>query len=181
MKRSRNLTVQEIVDQVELMLTKNPEYDPTQSQEFKINYTRMGEPFLNLKNVRGAIEEIERRYPGTHHYVSTIGIKNADYSWIKDNITLQVSLHSLDEEKRDWLIPYKNKISIRELGEVRTDSDLKTTLNMTLVDESDFSIDSLKRDFDPEKFFVKLSPINPNDVSDSNEMGEGIIESMNLV
>ena len=38
-------------------------------------------------------------------------------SYIKSyhNITLQLSLHSLDEEKRNWLIPYKNKMTIQEL------------------------------------------------------------------
>jgi 23S rRNA (adenine2503-C2)-methyltransferase len=46
MKGWRNLTTQEIVDQVEFIINKNPEYDPIYAKEFKINYTRMGEPFL---------------------------------------------------------------------------------------------------------------------------------------
>ena len=111
----------------------------------------------------------------------SIGIQGSDFSWIKDNITLQVSLHSVDEARRNELIPITNKMTIEELGKIRTQSSLKTTLNMTLVDEADFDIEVLKRYFDPAYFFVKLSPINPNDVSENNHMGKGIIDGVNLV
>ena len=181
LKKYRNLTAEEIVEQVMFIVNKHPEIDPKNSKEFKINYTRMGEPFLNIDNVRKAIEIISEMFPNTHHYISTIGIKNADYSWVKGNITLQVSLHSLVDEKRNWLIPYKHKVSIEELGQIRTDSNLKTTINMTLVDESDFDINELKKYFDHEKFFVKLSPINPNCVSEKNGVGLGAITAENLI
>ena len=100
----------------------------------------MGEPFLNIEEVTKAILILNRMFPRVHHYISTIGIKGADYSWIKENITLQVSLHSLDEVHRDWLIPYNRKVSIAELGQIRTLSNLKTTVNLTLVNEADFDI-----------------------------------------
>lgn len=180
MKKCRVLTADEIAGQVEWVLSTRTERF-TDAFEHKINYTRMGEPFLNIKNVRSAVDKIEANYPDTHHYISTIGIKNADYSWIKDNITLQVSVHSLQDEKRDWLIPYKKKVTIKELGQIRTQSDLKTTVNMTLVDSTDFDIDILSNTFDKDKFFIKLSPINTNCVSESNNLGEGIIKSINLV
>lgn len=183
LKKWRNLKWTEIVGQVNFVINSNmPMFDPTKSLEFKINYTRSGEPFLNIDNVRKAIEHIDSLYPGkVHHYISTIGIKDADYSWIKDNITLQVSLHSLDEKKRDWLIPYNKKATIKELGEIRTDSKLKTTVNLTLVDESDFNIDKLKEYFDPKFYFIKLSPINKNSISEKNELGDGVIKSVNLM
>lgn len=181
LSRWRNLTAEEIVQQVEFVIAENPCFDFNEAKEHKINYTRMGEPFLNIEAVRQAIEIIDKRYPGTHHYVSTIGIKGSDFSWIRDNITLQLSLHSLDEEKRDWLIPIRKKLTCRELGQVRTASRLKTTLNMTLVDEDDFDIDRLKEHFSPEHFFVKLSPINPNAVSEENELGTGYIDGINLI
>ncbi len=176
----RKLSSYEIIDQIEFVLKNNPMYDPSNSQEFKINYTRMGEPFFNLVAVKDVIAEINRRYPNTHHYLSTIGIQDSDFSWIKDNITLQISLHSLSESRRNELIPINNLMSLEELGQIRTDSNLKTTLNLTLVDEDDFDISRLKEFFDPDHFFVKLSPINPNAVSDSNQMGLGFVESVNL-
>ncbi len=180
LKRCRNLTWQEIGDQVAFVLRKNFSR-PAEAQEFKINYTRMGEPFLNIDNVRKAIDDINGICKNIHHYISTIGIRGSDFSWIKDNITLQISLHSLDEERRNELIPYPNKMTIEELGQIRTNSKLKTTINLTLVDEKDFDIDKLKKYFDPKYFFIKLSPINENDISQKNDLGEGIIEGVNLV
>lgn len=181
MKRYRNLTAQEIVAQVEFAISHAGGADPAKAKEFKINYTRMGEPFLNIEAVKEAIRIITEKYPNTHHYVSTIGIKDSDFSFIKGNITLQISLHSFDDDKRNWLIPYKNKMSIKELGQIRTESNLKTTINLTLVDTSDFDADKLQEWFDKEHFFVKLSPINPNNISEKNHLGNGVVEGVNLV
>lgn len=181
LKKFRNLTAEEMVAQVEFIISKNPGRDPRKSQEFKVNWTRMGDTFLNVDEVKKAISIISEKYPNTHHYISTIGIKNADYSWIKGNITLQLSLHSLENERRDNLIPFKNKVTIEELGMIRTESNLKTTINMTLVDEADFDIEKLSKYFDPKFFFIKISPINVNNISEQNGMGNGIIEARNLV
>lgn len=180
MKGYRNLTWQEITKQVEFIIHKN-DTNPLESKEFKINYTRMGEPFLNIENVRKAVEKISQHYPNTHHYISTIGIMNSDFSWIKDNITLQISLHSLNEDSRNHLIPYKNKMSISELGNIRTKSNLKTTLNLTLVHELDFDIKELEKYFNKENFFIKISPINPNVTSENNGLGSGVIDGINLI
>lgn len=185
LKKWRNLTAQEIVSQVDFIVSKNPGYSPGKVREFKINYTRMGEPFLNIDHVRQAIEIIDQKYTvgknKPHHYISTIGINGSDFSWIRGNITLQVSLHSLDSERRNWLIPYKNKYTVQELGQIRTMSDQKTTVNLTLVEQEDFDIEALKQYFDPAYFFIKLSPINPNPVSEGYGLGTGVIESQNLV
>lgn len=180
MKRWRNLTWQEITTQIEFIIAKN-NINPLDSKEFKINYTRMGEPFLNIENVKKAIEKISQQYPNAHHYISTIGLKDADFTWIKDNVTLQLSLHSLDEEHRNWLIPYKNKMTIEQLGCVRTESNLKTTINLTLVEEKDFDIEKIKQHFDKDKFFIKISPINPNTTSEKNGLGSGVVEGINLI
>lgn len=183
LKKYRSLTAVEIFEQIKFILDKNKESNPINAKEFKINYTRMGEPFLNIENVRKAISMIDNYLPDVkiHHYISTIGIKGSDFSWIKDNITLQLSLHSLDEDRRHDLIPIKGLMSIPELGSIRTKSNLKTTLNMTLVNTEDFDIDKLKKYFDPEYFFIKLSPINENIISKANNMGSGIIKQENYI
>jgi 23S rRNA (adenine2503-C2)-methyltransferase len=177
----RNLTVEEIVGQVEFILNKHPELKFGESFENKINFTRMGECFLNIENIKKAIEIIDSKYSNVHHFISTIGIKDSDFSWIKDNVTLQLSLHSLDEQHRKELIPFKKLMSIQELGQVRTNSNLKTTLNMTLVNKSDFDINKLQQWFDKNYFFVKLSPINKNNISEKNNLGNGYVEGINLV
>lgn len=174
MVKYRNLSTKEIVEQVTMMLNKNSEFFSL-AEEHKVNYTRMGEPFLNIDAVKSAIQCISTFLPQTHHYISTIGIRGSDFSFIKDNITLQISLHSLDENRRNALIPFANKMSIEELGQIRTRSNLKTTVNLSLVDNEDFDIDVLKKYFDPEFFFIKLSPINVNAVSQANNVGGGII------
>lgn len=182
LKRWRNLTEVEIVNQVIDMVSFN-RIAPSCAREFKINYTRMGEPFLNIENVKRAITMIDVMYPAAavHHYVSTIGLKGSDFSWVKGNITLQISLHSLDEERRKWLIPINNLMTLDELGAIRTGSHLKTTINLTLIDEKDFDIKKLRKHFNPEYFFIKLSPINENEISKGNDLGKGIIEQRNLV
>lgn len=182
LKKWRNLTGQEIIDQVSFIILPHSERGTQwpDAKEHKINYTRMGEPFLNIEAVKDAIDCINTLYPNTHHYISTIGVKGSDFSWIKDNITLQISLHSLSEERRNWLIPYKNKMTIEELGQIRVNSNNKITVNLTLVDKDDFDIDALKKYFDPKYFFIKLSPINPNTMSDSLDMGTGVINGVNL-
>lgn len=179
MKKFYNLTTEEIVRQVLFVLDKNT-YDTTKCKEFKINYTRMGEPFLNIEAVRATIAGVNLLNPNTHHYISTIGVKGSDFSWIKGNVTLQISLHSLDEDRRNWLIPFKNKMTIEELGQIRTHSNLKTTVNLTLVDEKDFDIEKLKKYFDPKYFFIKMSPINNNCVALGNEINNGVINQLNL-
>lgn len=175
MKKSRRLTPQEILAQVEFVLSLHNE-DFCDAYEHKINYTRMGEPFLNIGNVRLAINLIEKMYPNTHHYVSTIGVKGSDFSWVKENITLQISVHSFDETERDWLIPFKNKMTLSELGATRTESNLKTTVNLTLPSEDSFDVEGLKRFFPKEHFFIKLSPINTNEFATSNGLEQGAIE-----
>ena len=119
MKGFRNLTADEIINQVVFAIEKS-NCNPFNSKEFKINYIRMGEPFLNIECVKEAIHRISIMYPNTHHYISTIGIRGSDFSWIKDNITLQISLHSLNELHRNKLIPFKNKMTIPELGMIST-------------------------------------------------------------
>lgn len=128
LKRWRNITAEEIAEQVAFVVFKNTQVNAMDSREFKINYTRMGEPFLNVDGVRGAVEIIERGRPGTHHYISTIGVKGSDFSWIRDNMTLQLSLHSLDDARRDALIPFRGKMSVEELSRIRVASKNKITL-----------------------------------------------------
>lgn len=174
MKKWRNLSYDEIINQVMFIISQNS-FDPNLSKEFKINYTRMGEPFFNLENVKNAITYISWIIPNTHHYVSTVGLKDSDFSFVEGNITLQLSLHSTDEQRRKDLIPIKNLMSIKELGQIRTKSNKKTTLNMSLLDIKDFDINVIKDNFDPDYFFIKLSPINENEYASNNGINKGVI------
>ena len=72
-------------------------------------------------------------------------------------------------------------MTIKELGQIRTKSNLKTTINLTLVDESDFDINALKDNFDPKFFFIKISPLNKNSIALKNGIDKGVIEYKNLI
>ena len=61
---------------------------------------------------------VRYQYPNTHHYVSTIGIRGSDFSWIEGNVTLQISLHACNDAKRDFLIPYANKMIAEQFNEM---------------------------------------------------------------
>ncbi len=61
LKKFRNLTAEEIVAQVEFIMAKHPELRTEDCKEFKINYTRMGEPFLNIENVKKEISANKKR------------------------------------------------------------------------------------------------------------------------
>jgi hypothetical protein len=63
LKRCRNLTDAEIIEQIEFVLSKNPSYLFDEAKEHKINYTRMGEPFLNIDAVKDTIDVIGSLYP----------------------------------------------------------------------------------------------------------------------
>lgn len=182
LKKYRNLTAEEILEQVNFVINENKKngFDPSNSKEFKINYTRMGEYSYNKIEIQKAIQMIDELMPFTHHFVSTIGIKGDNFDWIKDNITLQISVHSLDEEYRNWLIPIKNKMTLKELGQIRTNSGQKTTINLTLTNKEQLDVKRLKKYFDPQYFFIKLSPLNENLISDKNEI-EGTIKVENLI
>lgn len=180
LRRTKLLSATEIIQQVEFVLSKH-NILPNECQEFKINYTRMGEPFLNIDSVKEAIRQLDAKYNNIHHFVSTIGIEGADYSWVTPNVTIQFSIHSFDEEYRNWLIPYKKKVRISDMGRLRTNSTQKTTLNLTMVRPNDFDIDELKRIFDREHFFIKISPVNQNDIASNNGIGQGIITQTNLI
>jgi len=71
-------------------------------------------------------------------------------------------------------------MSLEEMGQVRTKSNLKTTINLTLTRPEDFDINKLKKYFDPEYFFIKLSPLNTSDITIKNNIN-GIIKQKNLL
>lgn len=74
------MTAKEIVDQVMFIVNLDETRPlPSNTKEFKINYTRMGEPFLNIDAVKEAIYIIDTIIPNAHHYISTVGLLHLLY------------------------------------------------------------------------------------------------------
>ena len=56
----------------------------------------------------------------------------------------------------------------------------KITLNFALAKETPFDIETLKEQFSTEDFFVKISPVNENEVSEENNL-HTLIQNVNLI
>lgn len=144
-------------------------------KKFKIQFARMGEPAFN-KDVLKLLGDFHDIYeaPGFMPSISTIApegtdrffdelleIKNEKYN---GRFQLQFSLHSTSEEERNHLIPIKKwhfeKIAAYGNTFYR-EGDRKITLNFALSEDSEFNVDKLLKYFDPEKFLIKITPLNP--------------------
>jgi 23S rRNA (adenine2503-C2)-methyltransferase len=146
------------------------------SDQFKIQFARMGDPAFNMA-VLDVIEELPKRYqaPNFMPSVSTIAphgvddfferllqIKNAQYR--NGHFQFQFSVHTTDEAQRDEMIPVKkwNFSQMAEFGErFYQEGDRKITLNFALAEGMAVDPQALLQYFSPEKFLIKITPLNP--------------------
>ena len=183
--KCRKLSFEEMVSQLEYMISMHPEYDVNSVYEAELSIDRMGEPALNWENVRKFCEYVKEKYPNIRILISTIGIKGTDYSWISGNMNLMISLHSLNEYRRNILIPYKNKMSIKELSKIKTgvcystaeNRSIKITLNMVMLSQADYDRDVLQKYFPPNKFFIRFTELYKNKCMIDN----GITQEKNMM
>ena len=174
------LTAEELLTQIDYMVRRRfPEGKPVTSK-FKIQFARMGEPSLNPA-VLEALEQLASRYdtPGLHISVSSVAprtaaartffdellrIKNRCYP--QGRFQLQFSIHTTDEQKRDELIPV-NKWSFDEIAaygkrfSLPQQGDRKVTLNFAPMVGYPIDVNYLRNYFDPDRFLIKLTPVNP--------------------
>lgn len=117
----RNLTNEEIVNQVIYSIQQTGVSSHT-IKKLQIMFMSMGEPLLNIKNVILAIRELHTLYPKAALLLSTIG-PDINYESIFEiskeigALGLQFSVHESTDDKRDLLIPFKNKLTLAEIGE----------------------------------------------------------------
>lgn len=173
-----NLSAAEMLDQVRFIAAQNPGLDLPRHPKVKIHFARMGEPALNPA-VLEALRALAREFfgPGLIASVSTVAPKSPALApWfeelrrIKDacfpggRFQLQFSLHATDEGKRREIVPIK-KWSLEEVAEygrrfVRP-GDRKVTLNFAPGPGEALDAAVISRVFDPGRFLVKITPINP--------------------
>lgn len=178
----RNLTTGEIIDQVVWAIDESGHY-PEDAEIFRILFTRMGEPAMNVDNVIVAARELKFQYPNVRIQISTIGfgkhserlveqLIKLDEEFDDDFIELQFSIHSTDNTYRKWL-QHKNVSTNEEINNLiqlwkPEGRDWKVTLNFAISTETPFDAEKLREQFDPEQVFIKVSPINENSESDDN-------------
>jgi 23S rRNA (adenine2503-C2)-methyltransferase len=170
------LTAQEIFKQIDFLISQRFPDENVPSQQFKIQFARMGEPALN-PHVLSVLEELPNRYnaPGLLPSISTVApysatrffnrllnIKQEKYNC--GRFQLQFSLHTTDDNLRDTIIPVR-KWSFREVAEYGerfySPGDRKITLNFALAQGFSIEPSVLLRHFSPDKFFIKITPLNP--------------------
>jgi 23S rRNA (adenine2503-C2)-methyltransferase len=187
----RNLTKEEIIEQVDFMIKEgkknNRNQDPINSKEFRVLYTRMGEPMLNTKNVIASIEELIKRYPHVIIGMSTSGYscgldKFLEKKELLKNIDIQFSLHSTDDKERNFLFGDKigkTKLSIPQIAKYAKKwydiSKKKVCLNVILFKGFEYNFKKLLKYFDNDKIWLRLSPWNVVNIN-KNEF-EGLLKT----
>ncbi len=172
----RILSAKEIVNQVEFLINNGAlcgrNKDPNNSQEFRILYTRMGEPMLNVSAVGDSIRYFIDQYPQVIIGMSTCGIKPGLEEFIKlsgilMHVDIQISLHSTEDSERSFLFGVetgKNIMSIPEIADFSTKwferTGKKLSLNIVLFDNYTYNIPALMSYFNPRYVWFRLSPWN---------------------
>jgi 23S rRNA (adenine2503-C2)-methyltransferase len=178
-------TKDEILAQIDFLVEKRFPGGDIPCEQFKIQFARMGEPSLNL-HVLDVLQELPRRYhaPGLMPSISTVTpagterfferlleIKQEYFS--NGHFQFQVSLHTTDVNLRDRFIPVK-KWSYAQIGKYGerfyTPGDRKITLNFALAQGMPVDPSVLLQFFNPEKFLIKITPLNPTYRARENEL-----------
>lgn len=178
------LSKDELLAQIDYMVTNSYPDRIIPAEKFKIQFARMGEPSLNPA-VLEVLAELPEIYdaPGLMPSISTVApsgtdkffeelleIKNRLY---KDKFQMQFSIHTTDSEKRDWLIPIK-KWSFKAISDYGNDffreGEKKITLNFALSDNLPVNPQELLKYFSPERFLIKITPVNPTFKAVSNSL-----------
>ena len=183
-----------IFSQIDYMVFQHFPDGKIPCKQFKIQFARMGEPSFN-RNVLEVLKELPERYhaPGLMPSLSTIAPAGVDLFFedllkIKNNFyapgqfQFQFSLHTSDEELRKQLIPVKtwSFLKMSEYGErFYRKGDRKITLNFALAEGNPIDAKILSTYFDPEKFLIKITPLNPTYTAKSNGLNSYIREDLN--
>ncbi len=185
------LSKDEILYQIDYLVNKRFPDRKIPSKKFKIQFARMGEPAFN-DNVLYVFNDLPDLYeaPGFIPSISTIApngrdgffkellkIKKEKYP---ESFQLQFSIHTTDEILRNRIIPAK-KWGFKKIAEYSekfyNKKSRKITLNFSLAENFPVDIDILLKYFDPEIFFIKITPVNPTYSSKKNKISsDGINE-----
>lgn len=172
----RKLSAEEIVGQVDAMLRDGlplgRHTDPNQAAEFRVLYTRMGEPMLNAAAVLDSVKTLINRYPHVIIGMSTSGFKKGldlflDNPAVLPHLDMQFSLHSTNDEERKWLFDANIGASMLSIPQIAqyvnrwyAHTSKKISLNVILFDNFTYDFTSLLQYFDSEKIWLRLSPWN---------------------
>jgi 23S rRNA (adenine2503-C2)-methyltransferase len=178
------ISTENILEQIDFLVRRRYPDGNIPAEKFKVQFARMGEPSFNM-NVIEVLDELHRRYhaPGLMPCLSTVAPSGTDdffnrlvdvkEEYYKGRFQLQFSIHSTDDRIRDYLIPL-NKWSLEKIARYGRryfrPGDRKVTLNFAPANNIPIEADILKKYFDPEIFFIKITPLNPTYRSRENRL-----------
>lgn len=179
----------DMFSQIDYLITRRYPDRRVPAAKFKIQFARMGEPALN-REVLDVLKELPVRYhaPGLMPALSTIAPKGTERFFqglldikkelYNDRFQLQFSIHSTDESKRDWLMPV-SKWSLEKIANYGESffykASRKITLNFALAVGVPVDPQVLLAHFDPEIFFIKVTPVNPTFRANRNAIASYIL------
>lgn len=193
----RNLTAEEIVSQVDKMIEegikRGRNSDPNNSKEFRVLYTRMGEPMLNIDNVIKSIQILAVRYPHIIIGMSTSGYKQGldkllEHPEIVPYLDFQFSLHSTSDSERNYLFGIKtgnSKVDIKDISAyVDKLYDLtkkKVSLNVILFKDYTYDFKELAKVINKDKIWIRLSPWNLVENSEDEYSFKGLLKLEDVI
>ncbi len=189
LKRMRNLTAAEIVDQVALIDKESKEFHHRPLSN--IVFMGMGEPLLNYNNVVDAVRKITTPFPKglgmspRRITISTSGIPKMIEKLADENLRvgLALSLHSAIEEKRNQIMPFSQKFPLTELLKSLQYWYDKTRSRITLEYIVWDGINDQKDDVDALVKFCKQVPVKVNLIEynsiDDGEFNQASAQAIN--
>jgi len=170
------LTESEMYAQIDFLINQRYPDGFVPSKQLKIQFARMGEPALNPEvldlletlpgklNAPGLLPSVSSIAPhGTDDFFERMtDIKNRVYP--DGKFQFQFSIHTTDQQLRDELIPVKkwDFQKMATFGEkYYKPGDRKITLNFALAKQSPIQSDILLKYFNPDRFLIKITPLNP--------------------
>lgn len=184
----RDLTAEEIISQVEHMITDN-RIHPRLVETMQIMVMSMGEPVNNMFNVERAFNNFDLHYPKARLLVSTSAPKTKEgwshmmaMSTHLPNVGLQFSVHESTDEARDKLIPMKAKLNLEQIAmkglEFYTKTGRKPFFNYCVGSHNatDEDVMRLRMLFDPRVWEATLSVICDKDETMTDAVNNNVDE-----
>lgn len=181
-----NLTKEEILAQVEMLIQSTPEILSQGTKKAKIGFARMGEPAHNIEAVSQAMIALRNDYYPLNKRIIWLPCFNSilpsktyegktwkeildvvflvKENYFKGNLHLQISCNSTDENKRRELFNGAEVATIKNIIEyVNSKKVTNRTVTLNFISMEGVEFDAKKLldwGLNKEKFAVKLIPLN---------------------